>query len=106
MPDKLTLKKPQTISIKLEYPLEWPGENGKEMISEIEFRRPKGRDIKDLGKDVSMDDIIKIAVKINTKGFTPHFFDGLDGVDYLNVTEVIGDFLDSGAQTGKSNYHS
>lgn len=94
-------KKNHSIVVKLEYPIEWATENGKEEITEVSLRRPRGKDIKGIGKDVSLDDILKVAAKVSS--FTPRFFDELDAVDCMRISEVIGDFLDSGPQTGKTS---
>lgn len=83
--------------IKLLYPIEWDEEGE---VTEIELKRPKGKHIKHLGKDVSMKEIFDIASKVS--GYTPAFFDELDAADCLQVSEVIGDFLDSGPKTGKT----
>ena len=94
-------KKSHSVIIKLDYPLEWATEDGKQEVTEVEFRRPKGKDIKGIGKDVSLDDILKIAAKVSK--FSPRFFDELDAVDCMKVSEVIGDFLDNGQPTGRTN---
>ena len=47
-----------------------------------------------------MKDIFQIASSVS--GYTPKFFDELDVADALRVSEVIGDFLDTGAGTGKT----
>lgn len=81
---------------KLQYPLEWDGKK----IESIEIRRPKGKYLKKLNKSTDMGSIIGIAS--DCSDYTPQFFDELDGVDYIGVTEVIGDFLDVGQGTGRS----
>jgi len=85
-----------TVKIVLLYPMEW-GEEG--LVKEITLKRPKGKHIKGLGRDVSAKDMLGIACKIS--GYTPAFFDELDAADCMKVMEVIGDFLDSGPETGK-----
>ena len=89
-------KKVKTI-VKLRFPIEF-GEEG--FVEEIALSRPKGKHIKNLGKDPSMDDIFIIASKIS--GYPPSFFDELDASDCLSISEVIGDFLDSGQEIGKT----
>lgn len=95
-PDK-DVKKSTSIKYKLQYPIDW-GEEG--FVTEIEFKRPKGKHIKSIGKNASMDDIFRIAGKIS--GYTPAFFDELDAADCVEISEIIGDFLDGGRGTGRT----
>ena len=83
--------------IKLDFPIEW-GEEG--AVTEIELKRPKGKHIKGLTKDIGFDDILKIASKVS--GYAPSFFDEMDASDCIKVSEVIGDFLDSGQEIGRT----
>lgn len=87
--------KSKTILYKLKYPLEW----GQETINEIEFRRPKGEYLMDLGKDVKMGQLLALASKCSGQPIS--IFKEMDGVDALKCCEVIGDFLDSGQKTGE-----
>lgn len=87
----------KTKILELQYPIEW-GEAG--LVSRIEFSRPKGKHLKHIGKDVDMSTIINIACKVS--GYTPAFFDELDGQDFFAVSEVITDFLDTGLTTGRT----
>jgi hypothetical protein len=91
------IKKPASITVKLDYPIEWGGEG---LVESIELSRPKGKHIKGINRDVGMKQLLEIASKISGK--TPGFFDELDAIDCLKVTEVIGDFLDTGRETGKT----
>ena len=96
--------KSTTVTIKLQYPIEWEGESGKEEISEIVLGRPKGKHLRAIGKDVGMADMFLIASKIAVnKYITPKFFDEMDAADCMTVTEVIGDFLDNGQGTGETS---
>lgn len=90
--------KPTSVIVKLEYPIEWGKDQG--LVEEIELQRPKGKHIKGINKDVGMKQLLDIASKIS--GYTPAFYDELDAVDCLKVTEVIGDFLDTGREIGKT----
>ena len=95
--------KSSTVTITLEYPFEWQGDNGKEEIKEIVLRRPKGKHLKGITKDVGMGEMFNIAAKIAVNEYiTPSFFDEMDAADCMTVTEVIGDFLDGGRETGKT----
>lgn len=89
--------KPITVKIDLDYPVEW-GEEG--LVRSIELKRPKGKHIKNINRDVGIAQLLEIASKIS--GYTPAFFDELDAVDCLKVTEAIGDFLERGLKTGKT----
>lgn len=88
------------VVVKLSYPFEWADEDGKREVSEVKLSRPKGKHLKKLSKDMSMDDLFYIASKVS--GYTPAFFDEMDAVDCLKITEAIGDFLDVGGETGKT----
>lgn len=99
MSDKAS-QKSHNVTVKLKYPFEWSGENGKEVIDSVTLFRPRGKHIKNIGKDVNMSELLKIASKIS--GFTPAFFDEMDAVDCIKITEVIGDFLDVGQGIGET----
>lgn len=88
---------------KLKYPFEWSGKDGKEMIEVVTFYRPKGKHIKNFNRNVGMKDLLKLASQVNTEGFTPAFFDEMDAGDCMEVTEVMGNFLDNGQETGEIN---
>jgi len=87
-----------SVTIKLDYPIQW-GEVDPP-VTEITLTRPKGKHLKGIGKDVDMSALFAIASKIS--GHVPRFFDEMDCSDCMKVTEVIGDFLDSGPETGKT----
>jgi len=87
-----------SVTIDLDFPIEW--EKGEEPVSKIILKRPKGKHLKNLGKDILMFDLLQIASKIS--GYTPKFFDEMDGVDIMKVTEAVGDFLDGGQKTGET----
>ena len=95
--------KSRTVTIKLEWPFEWSTSEGKREITEITLGRPKGKHLKGIGKDVGMGDMFRIASKIAQDDFvTPAFFEEMDAADCMTVTEVIGDFLDNGRETGQT----
>jgi len=81
----------------LDYPIEW-GEEG--LVDEIEFKRLKGKHIKGLGANVSMEVVFKLAGK--STGYPPSFFDELDASDCAKISEIIGDFLDGGQKIGRT----
>jgi len=92
---KASEAKPASKTIKLEYPISW----GEETISEIEIKRPKGKHMRKLGGNVTMDEMLEIAQKCSAQ--PKSVFDEMDGQDVLKVAEVIGDFLGSGQKTGE-----
>ena len=96
-------KEKLSVVIQLKYPFEWADADGsgKKEITEVEFRRPKGKDIKGIGQDVSLEDILKVAAKISP--YSPRFFDEMDAVDCMAVSEVVNSFLDGGQETGTNN---
>ena len=93
-------KASQTTTMKLQYPIETGTGDSKKTISEIEFSRPKGKDVQAIGGSPTMDDLMKVAARCCDYG--DNFFDKLDGVDAMRATEVIGDFLNPGQATGST----
>lgn len=83
--------------VKLYVPVKWDDD---EPVSELEIKRPKGKHLKFLKGSPTFFDLMQIASK--TSGYTPKFFDELDGADLVNITGVIGDFLDTGPKTGRT----
>ena len=88
--------RPASVIVELEFPIEW----GQELIKTVELKRPKGKHIKNINKDIAMKELLEIASKIS--GQTPAFFDEMDAVDCLKITEEIGNFLDTGRETGET----
>jgi len=82
------------------YKLEYPVEYDNKQVTEIEIRRPKGKHVKEISGD-KMSDLMGIAHHITD--YTDGFFDELDAVDYLGVSDVIGGFLQSGQKTGENS---
>lgn len=95
---KTPAKNPVATKYKLKHPLEW----GKETVMEIEFSRPKGKHLKHIGSNPTIDDAMKIAVKVAVGDFTPAFFDELDAEDYLGVSDIVQGFLDGGRGIGET----
>lgn len=94
-------KRDQTVVVKFSYPFEWATAEGKAEVSQVTLKRPKGKHIKKLNKDINMETLLNLAAKIAVEDHvTPAFFDEMDAVDCLKVSEVVGDFLDSGLGTG------
>jgi len=91
-----TKSKPIT-KLKLLYPFKWDED---EEIAEVEFKRPKGKDMKKLGQNPGVEETLEIASKIS--GMTPSFFLEMDGADVMRVIELVNTFLDPGQEIGKT----
>jgi hypothetical protein len=89
--------KNRSVTVKLKYPVKW----GEETISEITINPPKAGHIEHLGKDVTMKDLLTIASKCSGIAYTA--IKELDSVDAMKVSEVVGDFLGTGRETGEPN---
>lgn len=76
------------------YTLEYPVNFSNNQVTEIELRRPKGKHLKNIGADAGLGEIMDIAA--GCSDYPPVFFDELDAVDYVGVSEVIAGFLASG----------
>ena len=98
MPKKKEENSPESIVVKLQYPIEW----GSETISEVSLKRPKGKHLKGLtlSSDVILDQLINIASKISAH--PPSVFDEMDATDLLRVTGEVGRFFDGGQETGNT----
>jgi len=84
-----------TTTFKLNMPVQF----GERTITELQLRRPKGKDLRKLkGGETSIGDILDIASKL--AGEPPAVIDELDGEDSLRLAEVIGDFLGNSRRTG------
>jgi len=83
----------------LKFPLDWGGTK----ITEIEFRRPKGKDIFDLKGHPSVEDLARVASKISGKELP--IIKELDIEDFNEVLEIVGNFLTSSRGTGDSASH-
>lgn len=75
------------VIVKLDTPVEW----GDEEISEIKIKRPRGKHIKNLGDDVKVGDMLRIASKCS--GLSMGIFEELTSPDAMKVAEAVGDLL-------------
>jgi len=84
-------KRPTTfrneVVVKLDDPIEW----GDEDITEIRIKKPRGKHIKNLGDDVKVGDMLKIASKCSGMSFG--IFEELSSSDAMKVAEAVGDLL-------------
>ena len=81
--------------IKLNYPIEWGSEG---LVDQITLKRPKGRHMRNINKDVGMDELLNMASRCSGK--PSRFFDEMDGSDCIEVSVAIQDFLDNGQEIG------
>ena len=86
-------EKPQTkkakdeIVVKLDYPVEW----GDEIVTEVCIKRPRGKHIKNLGDDVKVGDMLRIASKCS--GVSMGVFEDMASPDVMKVADAVGDLL-------------
>ena len=81
--------------------LDFPIKYGEETVTEIGLKRPKAKHLKNLVGKTDEEKAFNLAVKLS--GRPPSFFDEVDGVDFIKVTGVIGDFLANGRKVGEAN---
>ncbi|MCB1520931.1 MAG: phage tail assembly protein [Hyphomicrobiaceae bacterium] len=83
----------------LTYKLKTPVSDGGELVTEIDYRRPKGRDMRAWmnGKGGAGDDLL--ALMVNLAERPASFFDALDGEDFMGFSDVLSDFLKAGRTT-------
>ena len=93
---KKKARKPKSITVKLSEPIDW----GEDTITEITLTRPKAKHIEHLSGNPTMKELLGIAQKIS--GHPPALIKDLDAEDAMSLVEVVGDFLDSGQETGKT----
>lgn len=84
---------------QLKYPIEW-GKDSKEMIQELNFRRPKGGDICSFPVAPKTEDLANLAAKITGKPLS--LIKELDITDFLEVMEIVGNFMETSPVTGES----
>ena len=93
---KASTKPTPSVIYKLDYPMEY----GEELIEKIEFKRLKLKHVKGLGREVSVETLMKLAGK--SSGRPPSFFDELDASDGMAIGEIMGSFLENSQTTGKT----
>ena len=80
---------------KLRYPVRF----GSDTVSELEVRRPKGKDLRfAMGQKNDADGAFSLFARLT--GQTPSFFDEMDGEDIQEVTKIIEGFLGNTRKTG------
>ncbi len=83
------------MKIKLKHPIT----HGAETITELELRRPKAKDMRDLPlQGMGMDHMLDLAGRC--AGQPPSVINELDIEDVMQVAEVVGNFMTNGLPTG------
>lgn len=84
-------------TVTLKHPIEF----AKQEIAEIQFRRPKAKDLRDVPMEPRLGDFITIAER--TALDVPAGAIGeLDAEDLMEVADLVGGFFGSGPATGGS----
>jgi len=78
--------------------LKHPFNVGSEQITEIKFRRPKGKDLRLLPPEPATSDILDLAARIG--GVPPSTIDEMDAEDVMEIVGVVQDFLPNSQKTG------
>lgn len=83
------------LSYKLKTPVAWNGQT----ITELRYRRPKGRDMRRFANFTGQDGD-RVHLILETLCEMPaEVFDELDGVDYLGLSEAITPLLNGSPAT-------
>jgi hypothetical protein len=91
-----TLLEPVTIRFK------GPAGEREETITEVQLRRPKGKDIRAM--DRAEGDIGKtMALLARVSGLEPSVLDEMDGADVVALLELVAGFLPNGQPTGEGS---
>lgn len=79
----------KTESYTLKHPIEWNGTK----VDKIEFRRPKGKDLRAMGALKSSDAERGLWMMMTLSEMPSEFFDELEAADYVGFsTEIQGFF--------------
>lgn len=85
---------------KIEFKLNHPIQFGDRAVTELQLRRPRGKDIRrfNLGPNSGVADFLALAEKLAAE--PPALIDELDGEDALRLANEVAGFLASSPQTG------
>ncbi len=84
-------------TLQLNHPFQW----GKEIVSELQFRRIKAKDLRQIG---SMDDTAaSLQLIANATGMTPKQVDELDSEDLMEAQKIIKGFMPKPQETGEKS---
>ncbi len=83
------------------YKLLEPVAMGSTTVTEINFRKPKAKDLRTLGTQMNVDELLKFAQAISDQ---PKFvFDEMEIPDAQAVMGLVSDFFVSGPPTGPTH---
>lgn len=88
------------VELELFFPVKIGNSENAEIVSKLKFRRPKGKDMRDVPAKPTIGDLMKLAARLC--GQPPFVIDNLEIPDFNRVNEVVGDFLDDGRKTGET----
>jgi len=79
-------------TVTLKYPFTREGE---EPITELHFREPLGKEIKQMQKFPTepLTGIIFVAAKLCEEGLSPEEIEGLCATDYMNIADTLGEWV-------------
>lgn len=85
------------INFVLGSPVKW----GSEMISQINLRKPKAKDLRGLKADLGFTELLDLTIKIcdQPRGV----IDDLEIEDTQKLMEIVGGFFESGLTSEKSS---
>lgn len=72
--------------------LGWPIENGSETISELNFRRPRAKDLRSFGTEMGVPEILGLAGVLSAQ--PPSVIDKLDIDDVAQVVKAVEGFFE------------
>lgn len=81
------VSKKKAVTIKLDEAVEW----GEETVTEVKLSPPRGKHLRGLPKDPTLNDILKIASKIS--GISSAVFDEMASSDIMKIAEAVGELL-------------
>lgn len=89
---------PKTHKMTLKAPIEW----GTETVTELEFREPKAKDFRKFPMNPAFGDVLDLMAALCTRSDGPVLMDELSVEDLMAASEMIGDFIPGGRETGKT----
>lgn len=90
-----TQKRPGPVKFQLKYEVQ----SGSETITEINLKRPIAKQLRHLGDDFDMGDLLDLAITVGDQ--PKHVIDSLDSEDTMRLVEVMTDFLVPGQKPKK-----
>lgn len=81
------ISKKKPIEVKLEETIEW----GSETIEKIVLKPPRGKHLRGMSTNPSVNDMMKLAAKLS--GVSSAVFDEMSSQDVMKVIEAVGELL-------------